>query len=102
MTDGRTDQRTDGRTDTPSYRDARTHLKITYFDSFRYADTYSHLLLDRTKNEMVRKELAERPWNMDGQEIPRPQYVHLFGKRSQSAIEKSMANRTRVSVDGSS
>ena len=22
------DQRTDGRTDTPSYRDARTHLKI--------------------------------------------------------------------------
>ena len=26
-TDGWTDRRTDGRTDTPSYRDARTHLK---------------------------------------------------------------------------
>ena len=63
---------------------------------FRYADTYAHLLLDRSKNEVVRRELAERPWNMDGQEIPRPQYAHLFGKRSQSAIEKSMANRTRV------
>ena len=62
----------------------------------RYADTYSHLLLDRTKNERVRKELSERPWNMDGQEIPRPQYVHLFGKRSQAAIEKSMAARTKV------
>ena len=27
-TDRRTDGRTDGRTDRPSYRDARTHLKI--------------------------------------------------------------------------
>ena len=27
MTDRRTDGPTDGRTDTPSYRDARTHLK---------------------------------------------------------------------------
>ena len=27
-TDGPTDGRTDGRTDRPSYRDARTHLKI--------------------------------------------------------------------------
>ena len=27
-TDGRTDGRMDGRTDEPSYRDARTHLKI--------------------------------------------------------------------------
>ena len=27
-TDRQTDQRTDGRTDIPSYRDARTHLKI--------------------------------------------------------------------------
>ena len=27
-TDGRTDRRTDGRTDIPSYRDARTHLKM--------------------------------------------------------------------------
>ena len=27
-TDGRTDGPTDGRTDRPSYRDARTHLKI--------------------------------------------------------------------------
>ena len=27
-TDGRTDRRTDGPTDIPSYRDARTHLKI--------------------------------------------------------------------------
>ena len=29
VTDGRTDGRTDRRTDTPSYRDARTHQKIT-------------------------------------------------------------------------
>ena len=29
VTDGPTDRRTDGRTDTPSYRDARTHLKRT-------------------------------------------------------------------------
>ena len=28
LTDGRTDIRTDGRTDRPSYRDARTHLKM--------------------------------------------------------------------------
>ena len=28
LTDGHTDGRTHGRTDRPSYRDARTHLKI--------------------------------------------------------------------------
>ena len=28
QTDGRTNRRTDGQTDRPSYRDARTHLKI--------------------------------------------------------------------------
>ena len=28
-TNGRTDQRTNGRTDTASYRDARTHLKMS-------------------------------------------------------------------------
>ena len=35
-TDGPTNGPTDGRMDTPSYRDARTHLKIGPFDRERY------------------------------------------------------------------
>ena len=39
-TNGRTDGRTDQRMDTPSYRDARTHLKMTDSVNFNSASTY--------------------------------------------------------------